>query len=84
MVDLSRHLENFESLCEDVARFWQYQSDKFGTLSGRIENAQIMHECGIQEGMEETMQEIKKMENEISTYYYSTAQLASEITCSCI
>ena len=32
-----------------VAQFWQYQSDKFGMLSGRIKSAQIMYECGIQE-----------------------------------
>ena len=74
MIDLARNLENFESLCEKVAQFWQYQSDKFGTLTGRIENAQIMYECGIQEDMEDTIQEIKKMENEISTYFYRTAQ----------
>ena len=76
MIDLARNLENFESLCEKVAQFWQYHSDKFGTLSGRIESAQIMAECGIQEDMEETIREIKEIENEISTYYYRTAQFA--------
>ena len=69
MIDLVRHLENFENLCEKVAQFWQYQSDKFGTFSGRIENAQIMYECGVPEDMEEAIKEIKVMESEISTYY---------------
>ena len=36
-----------------------------------------MYECGIQEDMEETIQEIKKLENESAlTSYYRTAQFA--------
>jgi len=74
MLNVSKHLENFESLSEKVAQFWQYNSDKFGTLSGRIDNAQIMYEAGIPEDMEDTIKEIEKLKTEISTYYYKTVQ----------
>jgi len=74
MLNASKHLEKFESLSEKVAQFWQHNSDKFGTLSGKIENAQIMYDCGIPEGMEDAIQEIKKLKTEINTYYSKTVQ----------
>ena len=63
---LVKSLMDIEKLCECIAAFWQFQSDKFSSFGSSVAGVQIFVECGA--GSEACESEIKWLEETQETF----------------
>lgn len=71
IIDLVDMLKSVEKICEYMAGFWQYESDKFRALAGSLYDTAQVAECkaALKASIPQSLEEVKNRKSELEKYH---------------